>query len=104
MAPFGRTLGSACLRLNVVGLASLQLLILKRDPNGFSADARSKHPADRSSVLSDTTPQQITLRVGSSSMKKGNNSRSRKFFHEESNTKVIVISGKKEKRLLIKNT
>ena len=56
MAPFGRILGSASLRSNVVGLASIRLLIGKRNLNGFSPDLRSKHPTDRSSVLTDHTP------------------------------------------------
>ena len=57
MAPFGRTLASASLRGNVVGLASPRLLILKRNLNGFSPDLGSKHPTDSSSVLSDKTLQ-----------------------------------------------
>ena len=57
MAPFGQILGSASLRSNVVGLASPRLLILKRNLNGPGPDLGSKHPTDRSSSLSDNTPQ-----------------------------------------------
>ena len=59
MAPFGQILGSPSLRLNVVGLASPQLLILKRNLNGPDPGLGSKHPTDSSSVLSDNTSQLI---------------------------------------------
>ena len=49
MAPFGQTVASASLRGSVDGLASLWLLILKRNLNGFSPDLGSKNPTDRSS-------------------------------------------------------
>ena len=98
MAPFGRTLASASLRSNVVGLASPRLLILKRNLNGPGPGLGSKHPTDRSSVLSDHTPHlddksslisgfwtpAVTLRVGSSSMKRV--AQRGKFFHEKSNS------------------
>ena len=54
---FGQGLASARLRRNVVRLASLQLVTLKRNLNGFSSNLRSKNPPGSSSVLTESLLQ-----------------------------------------------
>ena len=57
MAPFGRGVASAWLRLIAAKCRRRLLLMGKRNLNGFSSDLGSKHPTERSSVLSDKTLQ-----------------------------------------------
>ena len=59
MAPFGQGLASARLALVAVKCRRPELLIGNRNLNGSRPNLRSKHPADRSSVPSDNTPQLI---------------------------------------------
>ena len=59
MAPFGRGVASAWLRLVAGKCRRRLLLIKKRNLNGFSPDLGSLQTADSSSVLSDNTPQPI---------------------------------------------
>ena len=56
-APFGQGLASACFVSLAAKCRRPRLLILKRNLNGFSPDSRSKHPADSSSVPSESTSQ-----------------------------------------------